>query len=204
MNDIVEIMHQETGEIQQIDPLEQFKERWSKIEIGLIMRNCTIGATQSELMTFLYLCAQYDLDPLKKEMYFIKGKDGSKPIMMTSRDGYLKIALRSTEFDGIEADTVYIDDKLTKRPDASFCIEYGEGHMKFDRTKLMGAFCNVFRKDMSKATSVFVSMKDYDKGANMWNKYPNAMIIKIAESQALKRAFALSGLVTEEEIGDGK
>jgi hypothetical protein len=71
----------------------------------------------------------------------------------------------------------------------------------FDKSKLMGAYCNIFRKDRAKATAVFVSLKDYyKKGAPIWEQYINAMILKVAESMALKRAFAISGLVTREEL----
>jgi phage recombination protein Bet len=178
------------------------KPRWSNDELKLIGASCIPhGATEEEKRMFLYLCDQYNLDPLKKEMYFMKYGVDKPATFYTSRDGYLKIAQGCSEFDGIEADAVYMGDRLTKRDDASYFIEYGENHMKFDRNQLTGAFCNVFRKDRSKATSVFVSLQDYDKKKNMWLTYPNAMIMKIAESQALKRAFALSGLTTKEEIG---
>ena len=44
-------------------------------------------------------------------------------------------------------------------------------------------------------------MKDYDRHAGSWKEYPHAMILKVAEAMALKRAFSISGLVTQEEIG---
>ena len=44
-------------------------------------------------------------------------------------------------------------------------------------------------------------MKDYDRGAGVWQQFPHAMIVKVAEAMALKRAFSISGLVTQEEIG---
>ncbi len=168
-------------------------------DIEFIKNTHAIGATENELKTFLYLCKEYNLDPLKKEIYFLKY--GGKSTIITSRDGYLKIANLNEQFDGIESDVVYLGDKLTKREDGSLQIEYGEAHMIFDKTKLSGAFCSVFRKYRSKATTVFVSIKDYyKKGAPIWEQYVNAMILKVAEAMALKRAFAISGLVTREEI----
>jgi hypothetical protein len=66
-------------------------------------------------------------------------------------------------------------------------------------------FCSVFRKDRKKATTVFVSIKEYyKKDAPIWQQYTNAMILKVAEAMALKRAFAISGLVTREEIEDSE
>lgn len=168
-------------------------------DIELIKSTITPGATENEIKTFLYLCKEYNLDPLKKEIYFLKY--GGKSTIITSRDGYLKIANLNENFDGLESDVVYQGDKLTKRDDGSLYIEYGEHHLVFDKTKLTGAFCSVFRKDRAKATTVFVSIKDYyKKGAPIWDQYINAMILKVAEAMALKRAFAISGLVTREEI----
>lgn len=157
------------------------------------------GATDEELKMLLYLSKEYDLDPLKKEIYLIKY--GGKSTVITSRDGYLKIANTNENFDGLESDVVYQGDKLSKRDDGSLHIEYSEAHLTFDKSKLTGAFCSVFRKDRAKATTVFVSIKDYyKKGAPIWEQYINAMILKVAEAMALKRAFAISGLVTQEEI----
>lgn len=167
-------------------------------EIELI-KSITLNATEIELKTFLYLCQEYNLDPLKREIYFIKYNN--KATILTSRDGYLKIANLNPNFDGLESDTVYQGDKLIKREDGSIQIEYGEAHLVFDKSKLTGAYCNVFRKDRKKAMSVFVNVRDYyKKGAPIWEQYINAMIIKVAEAMALKRAFAISGLVTKEEI----
>lgn len=160
-------------------------------------------ATDEEFKTFMYLCNAYNLDPLKKEIYFIKY--GGKSTIITSRDGYLKIANVNEHFDGIESDVVYQGDQLIKRENGSLHITYGQEHLMFDKSKLTGAFCSVFRKDRQKATTVFVSIRDYyKKEAPIWQQYTNAMILKVAEAMALKRAFAISGLVTKEEIDDYK
>lgn len=165
----------------------------------LIHNTVAQGATENELKLLLYLSKEYNLDPLKKEIYFLKY--GGRCTYITSRDGYLKIANHNPAFNGLESDVVYLGDKLTKRDDGSLHIEYGDAHLSFDKTKLTGAFCTVFRKDRDKSIVVFVSIKDYyKKGAPIWEQYTNAMILKVAEAMALKRAFAISGLTTQEEI----
>lgn len=167
--------------------------------INFIKNSVATGATDEELKMLLYLSKEYNLDPLKKEIFFIKY--GGKSTIITSRDGYLKIANSNPNFDGIESDVVYVGDKLTKMPDGSMTIEYGPEHLIFDKNKLTGAYCSVFRKDRSKATTIFVSLKDYyKKNTPIWEQYINAMILKVAEAMALKRAFSISGLVTREEI----
>ncbi len=167
-------------------------------EISLIKATVAKEATESELKILLYLCKEYQLDPLKKEIYFLKY--GGKSTILTSRDGYLKIANQNENFNGLESDVVYQGDKLVKKDDGSVYIEYGEDHINFNKSKLTGAFCSVFRKDRAKATTVFVSIKDYFKQSAIWQQYTNAMILKVAEAMALKRAFSISGLVTKEEI----
>ena len=37
--------------------------------------------------------------------------------------------------------------------------------------------------------------------SEVWRQYPHTMILKVAESMALKRAFSISGLVTDDELG---
>lgn len=161
------------------------------------------GATEDEFVVFITLCQKYDLDPMLNEIYFIK-YGSAKPIMMTSRDGYLKIANRDNNFDGMVADVVYDGDELKRYSDGGVMITYGENHLKFDTSKITGAFCNVYRKDRKMCSSVTVSFKDYFKPNEMWKKNPNAMILKVAEAMALKRAFSINGLITNEEIGDSK
>lgn len=179
------------------------KNKLSQEKIDHIKKTVAQNADPDEFKTFMYLCQAYNLDPLKKEIYFLKY--GGKSTILTSRDGYLKIANTNPNFDGIESDVVYQGDTLTKRDDGSLHISYGQDHLNFNKSKLSGAFCTVFRKDRAKSTTVFVSIKDYyKKDALVWQQYTNAMILKVAEAMALKRAFAISGLVTKEEIEDKK
>lgn len=166
-------------------------------QLELIKSVAAVGATEQELKSLIYLAEQYELDPLKKEIIFIKGRTP-----LTTRDGLLKIANRDPQFDGIGGDAVYEGDIITKGDNEALHITYGPDHLAFNHSKLKGAFANVYRKDRSKATSVFVSMRDYLKDNQIWKQYPNAMILKVAESMALKRAFSLSGLTSQEEVGE--
>jgi len=175
-------------------------EKDSKEYIDLVKKTVAKDATNDELQTLLYLAKEYNLDPLKKEIWFIKYS--GKASIITSRDGYLKIANENPNFNGIEGDVVYGGDILTKRDNGSILIEYGQEHLAFDKSKLSGAFCNIYRKDRDIAVSVFVNLRDYQGDSQIWKKYTNAMILKVAESMALKRAFSISGLVTAEEMDE--
>ena len=97
---------------------------------------------------------------------------------MLFRSGFLAIAHRSGKFDGMESGT------------------------RKDGDDLIG-WCRVYRKDMSRPFEVEVSLSEYSTGKNLWQTKPKTMIIKVAESHALRRAFGISGLYSPEEIDTG-
>ena len=68
-------------------------------QIELMKRTVAKGATDDEFKMFLHLAHKYGLDPFAKEIWFIK-YDNSNPTIMTSRDGYLKIAQSNPDFEG--------------------------------------------------------------------------------------------------------
>ena len=69
---------------------------WTAEQIEIIRRTVAVDASPAELNMFLHLAAKYDLDPLAREIWFIK--TGRRNVIMTSRDGYLKIAHTSPQF----------------------------------------------------------------------------------------------------------
>ncbi|MFW6030109.1 MAG: RecT family recombinase, partial [Halanaerobiales bacterium] len=88
---------------------------------------------------FMYLARRYGLDPFNKEIWFIKDQDN--PVIMTSRDGYLKIADRHSEYDGLVSDVVREND-LFKRSNNGIEHQYGK-----NRGRIIGAYAMVYRKD---------------------------------------------------------
>jgi phage recombination protein Bet len=167
---------------------------WNEEQVALVKRTVAKDATNDELKMFMHLSGKYNLDPFAKEIWFLKM--GGTPTITTSRDGYLKIANEHPAFDGLASDVVYAKDSFSKTPDG-VSHTYGVG----DRGAILGAYALIFRKDRKFPIYVFAPMKDYQKPSNIWKTYPHAMILKVAEAMALKRAFSLSGLVTVEELG---
>lgn len=166
-------------------------------QLETIKRTVAKGATNDELNMFIHIAQQYQLDPFVKDLWFIK-MGQQQPVIMTSRDGYLKIANRDPAFDGIVSDVVYANDRFGKTKDG-VNHEYGVK----DRGTIIGAYALVYRKDRGFPVYVFAPMKDYCKSNGTWRQYPHAMILKVAEAMALKRAFSISGLVTREEMEGG-
>lgn len=163
-------------------------------QVDLIKSTVAKGATDDELKLFLHLAQTYGLDPFAKEIWCIKYGTKAATIF-TSRDGYLKIANGHPAFDGIVGDVVHENDHF-QVGNASVEHEY-----KFPRGNIVGAYALVFRKDRSHPSYVFAPFAEYEAANNpTWRNYPSAMILKVAEAMALKRAFSISGLVTREEL----
>ena len=172
-------------------------EKWNKEQIEAIKNTVAVGANNSELQMFLSLAATYNLDPFAREIWF--ANMGGRNAVITGRDGYLKIANRNPNFDGMASDVVRVGDKFVKDGNNIRHL-YGVEN----RGTIIGAYAIVYRKDRNTPTYFFAPFREYNKNSPVWRQYPSAMIQKVAEACALKRAFSISGLVTEEEISGNK
>lgn len=185
-----------SGSAGAIQPVLQFDNK--KLEV--IRRTVAKNATDDEFEMFMHLAKTYELDPFIKEIFFIKyvkkGQDPSEvePTIMTSRDGYLKIADRNPMFDGLVSDVVRKNDTF-KRTTSGVEHTYSG-----NRGDIIGVYALVYRKDRQYPVYVFAPITEYRKQSKIWNEYPSAMILKVAEAMALKRAFSISGLVSKEEM----
>jgi phage recombination protein Bet len=150
------------------------------------------GATDDEFVDFIRRCHALGLNPEKDQIQWIKSMGA-----VITRDGYAHIANRHSQFDGMESDVVYEGDKVSKREDGSYHIEFGDNHFMGDDSKMLGAICNVFRKDRSHAISVAVRYDMVKKDTRPWNENPNNMLLKTAECHAIKKAFVLDVGVEE-------
>jgi len=166
--------------------------KFTKKEIQTIKNTVAKKANDDEFRMFMALAKRYGLDPFNKEIFFWK-IDGN-PTIMTSRDGYLKIADRYEEYDGLVSDVVRKNDKFRRKKD-DIDHEYGT-----DRGKIIGAYALVYRSDRSYPVYVFAPYEEYRATTKAWRQYPSAMVLKVAESMSLKRAFTVSGLVSKEEM----
>jgi phage recombination protein Bet len=173
-------------------------------QIDLVKRTIAKEATNDELQMFLYLAQKYGLDPFKKEIWFIKRAkkvdgqydyDNADTIIMTSRDGYLKIAQSDPDFDGLKSFVVkegdhFEIDAQTDQVTHKFGIKRG---------RIIGAWAVAYHKKR-RPVICFVEFDEYKQNSPVWDKYPSAMIQKVAEVFVLKRQFGINGLVTQEEI----
>ena len=190
----------------------------SEAERALIRETVAQGATVAELQQLFYLADTYGLNPLKNEIYFIKkpamgqvngqwqyvrqadgslSYAGSQALLMTGRDGYLKIAQAHADFRGLLAFEVREGDHFCIDAD-NYRIEHRYGT---HRGRILGAWARCERAGYPPVIT-YAPYEEYHRPGNYaWTQYPSAMIRKVAEAMALKRAFRISGLVTKEELG---
>lgn len=165
---------------------------------GTVAKN----ATDSELMMFLTLASRYDLDPFKKEIWFLKYK-GNDPQIFTSRDGFLKIAKRDAEFKQIQSQAVYENDEFEIGQEfidgqfqiTSFKHKFGAK----ERGKILGAYC-VIEYHTNKPMVTYVSYDEYKQPTPTWKKNGSSMIRKVAEKEACRLSSGVSGLHIPEEM----
>lgn len=169
--------------------------------ISTIKNTVAKEATDDELKMFIMLANKYNLDPFAKEIWFMKIK--GKPIIMTSRDGYLKIAQTNADYLGMISFPVHENDEFELDAD-SYSVKH-KLNVK-DSGQIIGAWAKAERQG-KKPVICYVKFKEYAKAAidsygnqTVWGQYPSAMIQKVAEAFALKRLYGISGLVTREEL----
>ena len=141
---------------------------------------------------FLHISQAYGLDPFLKEIFY----SSQLKTIMTSRDGYLKVAQRDPTFDGIQSMAVCENDEFEIDAVTPTVIhKFGKG----ERGKVIGGWAIVHKKGRRPVIS-YADIREYKKNNNVWNTYESAMICKVAEAFSLKRQFGISGLVTQEEL----
>jgi phage recombination protein Bet len=173
-------------------------------QLALMKRTVARGAGDSEFLLFLELVGRYKLDPFAGQVYLAKmpGRDGEPPTFKTiiARDGLLVIANRYEAFGGMEGDVIYASDIIARTPEGfehTYAAVEAEKRMKQD---IIGAWCRVFREGR-RPTFFLAKFSSYRRGVKSWTQYPDAMILKVAESMALRKAFSITGLIPEDEVG---
>lgn len=165
---------------------------YSTKQLQAIKDTVAKGASDSEFEMLMYLANRYQLDPILKEIFY----SSQMKTIMTSRDGYLKIAHRDPAFKGMQSMAVCENDDFELDVvNCSVKHKFGKG----DRGKVIGAWAIVYKEGM-KPQLAWAATPEYKNNNPAW-KYVSAMSCKCAENFALKRAFSISGLVTQEEFG---
>ncbi|MHC1575978.1 MAG: RecT family recombinase [Methanosarcinaceae archaeon] len=166
---------------------------YTRDQIETIKNTVAKGISDSELQMFMHISQTYGLDPFLKEIFY----SPQLKTIITSRDGYLKVAQRDPNFDGIQSMAVCENDDF-EIDVANHTVKHKFG--KGDRGEVIGAWAIVYKNGCKPVIS-YADYKEYNKNNNIWKTYRSAMCCKVAEVFALKRQFGISGLVTQEELG---
>ena len=122
------------------------------------------GATDKELFVFMGVAKSYGLNPLKREIHFVKyGQNPGQVIV--GYESYIKRAERTALLDGWK---VWIADM--GKPEERAIIE-------------------IRRKDFSQPFTWEVYRKEFDKGQANWKSMPTFMLKKVAIAQGFRLAF---------------
>lgn len=163
----------------------------NKEKVELIKRMFAKGATDDEFAVFLELAKRYNLDPFKRQIFFLPDRRQNEPgKIMVSHAGLIHIAHSSDQWAGMKT---YI---ISKDGEEKLIVDNPDD--------IAGAVCYVYRKDWKEPLIHAVAFKEYFKQNNSrmgpWYTMPQTMIKKVAEAGALRRAFDLGGLYIEEEM----
>jgi len=153
-------------------------------QIALIKRTVANGTTDDELKLFLYMASRTGLDPFARQLYAIKRK--GKMTIQIGIDGYRVIADRTDRYAPGREPAFNYDD---------------EGKLKSATAYVRKLAGNTWHEVAATAHWDEFYPGEGDIGF-MWRKMPHTLLAKVAECQALRRAFPaeLSGLYSNEEM----
>lgn len=178
-------------------------------QVVAIRNTVAADCNPGELVMFLEVAARYELDPFARQIYAAKIK--GKVQIIVSRDGLLAHAHKQDSFVKMDGDYICAnDDFKSTYKDGERSIEHsfktGLGDPAKDvepgdaRGKIIGAWAIVERKGHGK-TFFLANFSEYFQDRDgPWKKTPAAMILKCAETYALRKAFSISGVVGEDEV----
>lgn len=163
----------------------------TKEQIELIKATVAKGATDLELKLFLYQCQRTGLDPLSKQIHFIKRFNRKiqkeEGTIQTGIDGYRTIADRTGDYAGSD-DALFSFSANSEYPESATVTVY---------RIVRGQRC---------AFTATARWSEYypgdEKEGFFWRKMPSAQLAKCAEALALRKAFPqqLPGVYADVEM----
>lgn len=174
-------------------------------KLDLIRRTCAADCNNAEFDTFISICKANNLNPLNREIYgfvFNKTKGDKRQLTpIVSIDGLRKIGERTGNYRPDDQPPRFEYDQDAKNNDTNPAgiISCTVTVYKFSHGEWHPAPATVYWEE-------FVPI-DYKSGKiaygkNLWKEKPRIMIAKVAEAQALRKAFPdnFGNLFAQEEF----
>lgn len=159
------------------------------------------NATDMDMIYCMKVAETFNLNPILKQIFFVErsanidGRWITKIEPLAGRDSFLTLAHRSGKFAGIESECSIKQTAV---------LQDGEWVTKNE----LVATARVYRTDNDRPFCAEVEYSEYVQRTKdgsitkFWRDKPKTMLKKVAESQALRKAFDISGLYSVDEVGD--
>ncbi len=169
---------------------------------GIVRKYLVSGngnVTDQEVAYYIQLCKARKLNPFTKDCYLIKY--GSEPAtMVVAKDALERRAVKHEKYNGKKVGIYVVNSE------GEFIKK--ENSILLKDEELVGAWCEIYRKDWEFPVKVDVNFEEYigrkrDGSPNVnWANRPVTMITKVAKAQALREAFIeeLSGMYESAEV----
>jgi phage recombination protein Bet len=135
------------------------------------------GATDEEMLALVVTANTYGLNPLVRELFAFPKKGGGI-VPMVGVDGWLKIANRQDNYDGMSVEV------------------FGDGKTPTHAT------CEIYLKNRAHPVKVTEYFEECRRNTDPWNQMPRRMIRNKVMIQAIRVAFGIGGIFDEDEATD--
>ena len=202
-------MTQQVATVDQIQKIQNAVglNEFSVEQLATLKNTIAKSLSLQDFSVFLTLSKSHDLNPFHKEIWAYKDSKGNL-VTFAGRDGFLKRAKRDPNYRGLQSMAVYENDNFISRPHEEnpekMITHEIKSLTKSSRGKLLGAWCIVKMNGIRPFLAIAM-LEDYTRNSPTWKSHPEAMIIKVAETNALKKATGITGLASEYDydIGPG-
>lgn len=195
-NSLVE-KEKRTGEVDFI--VDGLEVKMSPAIVRKYLVNGSGNVTDQEVAYYIQLCKTRKLNPFTKDCYLIK-YGNQAATMVVAKDALERRAVKNDKYNGKRVG-IYVTDENGELIKKENCI-------LLKNEDLVGAWCEIFRKDWKYPVKIDVNFEEYigrkgDGSLNTnWANKPVTMITKVAKAQALREAFIeeMSGMCEAEEV----